>query len=187
MRRGTSSIIVWLGIVVVLGGAEAHSAPANLGDLVRNSPFSGPTAATAGSVADASLEFRGVLVDGGEFFFSLYDPATRFSLWVGLNEPGNLFTVHSYDSAKGVAAVEYKGRTLNLTLKPAKVIALAPSAPGAPPAPGGVPPNATAAAATDDASRLAAVAEEIRRRRALRAQQAVQTPPSAPTAPTNRK
>ncbi len=176
-----------LGVMAIACGTVGHPAPTNLDSLVKNSPFSATTAAAPGVAADTPLEFRGMLVDQGEYFFSLRDPATGFSLWVGLNEPGNPFTVHSYDRDKSVAAVEYKGRTLTLTLKPAKVVALAPSTPGAAPAPAGIPPNAAASASTDDANRLAAVAEEIRRRRALRMQQAAQIPPSGSTAPTNRK
>lgn len=175
-----------LEVLAIACGTIGHPAPTNLDDLVKNSPFGAPSATATGVTNDAPLEFRGVLVDGGEYFFSLYDPTTRFSQWVGLNEPGNPFIVHSYDRDKSVAAVEYQGRTLTLTLKQAKVVALAPSAAGAPPVPAGVAPNAAVTSATDDSIRLAAVAEEIRRRRALRAQQAGR-PPSAPPPPSDRK
>ena len=137
------------------------------------------------------LEFRGVFTDQGEWFFSLYETGKRTSLWVGLNEPGNPFTVRSYDAAKETVTVEYQGRTLTLALKqaviqPAEPVAnrVAPGGgPGnvAQPAGGAAPANvAGAPTSADEASKLARITEEIRRRRALR-QQAV--PSAAPGAP----
>jgi hypothetical protein len=180
---GRATKFALLGVMAAAGWAVTYSTPASLDGLVKNSPFSGP-AATAGVASDAPLELRGVLVDAGEYFFSLYDPSSRTSMWVGLKEPGNPFIVQSYDSTKGVATVEYKGRTLDLALKQAKVVALA----------GNLPPtgpttvtltNAVPAPNSNEATRLAAVAEEIRRRRALRAQ-AVQTPAVRPANPPTR-
>jgi hypothetical protein len=126
-------------------------------------------------------------VDGGETFFSLYDPTARLSMWVGLNEPGNPFTVQNYDPEKATAAVQYKGRVLNLALKQSKVASL-PAQAGPSPLPtnsSGPQPAAVAGGSGDEASRLAAVAEEIRRRRALRAQstQGVPTQPAPPPQP----
>lgn len=171
---------VALALVLVLPLEAAETAAPSLDGLVKNSPFSPAAAGTTSATAETMLEFRGVLVDRGETFFSLYDPASRASMWVGLKEPGNPFVVQSYDADKAVATVEFQGRTLTLALKQAKVAvgAAAPTvAPGAT-----APPNAAPRAQTDEASRLAAVADEIRRRRALRAQ-AVQPSP-APSRPT---
>jgi len=147
----------------------AWATPAQLDSLVSNSPFNPVASTTAGPGAETALEFRGVLVDRGETFFSLYDPSSRTSMWVGLKEPGNPFTVQSYDAAKGLAQVEYRGRTLPLALKQAKVAALVSNPVAGGPA-AGTPPSVAPAANPNEATRLAAVAEEIRRRRALRAQ-----------------
>jgi len=82
-------------------------------------------------------------------------------------------------------SVEYQGRILTLPLKQAKVVAMAqvappqPAGPAATVGPGGMPPNAAAATPAQEAARLAAVREEILRRRALRSMPA-QTPPGAP-------
>lgn len=169
MTGRVSTAVLILGLMPALPATPAWAAPANLDSLVSNSPFNPVASTTAGPVAETALEFRGVLMDGGEYFFSLYDPSTRTSMWVGLKEPGNPFTVQSYDAAKGLAQVEYRSRTLSLALKQAKVVALAgnPSA-GVPSA--GTPPVVAPAANPTEATRLAAVAEEIRRRRALRTQ-----------------
>src|SRR5882757_7073184 len=93
-----------LGGVAIACGTAGYPAPSNLDSLVKNSPF-GAAPAAPGVVGDTALELRGVLRDQGEYFFSLYDPATHSSLWVGLNEPGNPFTVQRYDRDKTVAAV----------------------------------------------------------------------------------
>ncbi len=154
-----------------------QASPVNLDGLVSSPPFNGPTAAAPIAASnDAALEFRGVLVERGELLFSLYDSSSRSSLWVGMNEPGNPYVVRSYDSNAASVAVQFQGRTLTLLLKQAKVVAMAQAAPQ-PPAvatqsPANTPPNATPQASATEATRLAAVADEIRRRRALRQQAA---------------
>jgi hypothetical protein len=126
-----------------------------------------------------------MFTERGEPFFSLYDTAARRGMWVGLNEPGQLITVLSYDADKGVVAVEYQGRSFSIALKQARVIAPAVAVG---PVPGAAAPANTAAPqaiagqiAPEEAARLAQITEEIRRRRALRAQ-ALQLPQAA--APT---
>lgn len=158
-----------LGLMPALPATPAWAAPTNLDSLVSNSPFNPVASTTAGPVAETALEFRGVLVDRGETFFSLYDPSARTSMWVGLKEPGNPFTVQSYDAAKGLVQVEYRSRTLSLVLKQAKVVALGSNPAAGGPATG-TPATVAPGANPNEATRLAAVAEEIRRRRALRAQ-----------------
>lgn len=159
--------------------------PINLDVLLSNSPFSGPAVpATVNTKADPTLEFRGMFVDRGETFFSLYDVSARSGLWVGVNEPGNPFVVQGYDSAKAQVTVLYQGRTLTLPLKQAKVAATASLVAG--PAAAGnqtpaAPPSVLAAAPVEEASRLAAVAEEIRRRRASRQPTVQPSPPVAPS------
>ncbi|MFZ5497225.1 MAG: hypothetical protein ACOZE5_18035 [Verrucomicrobiota bacterium] len=161
--------------------------------LVKNSPFGNAPSPNAGSAAgaDSPLEFRGVFFDAGETFFSLYDVATKHALWVGLKEPGNPFVVQAYDEAKGAIVVEYQGRTLTVSLKQAKVVTLppsvvAPAVPVAPGAPGNGAPQPVVSAGTppNEAARLAQIAEEIRRRRAIRAQALQQTAAGqSPTVP----
>lgn len=112
------------------------------------------------------------MVDGGETFFSLYEVATHQSLWVGMNEPGNPFTVRTFDREQNMATVEYQGRSLALPIKQAKTAVLPASGPVVA-GPRSMPYPANVAPATppaDEAAKLAAVAEEVRRRRALRAQ-----------------
>ncbi len=179
--------VAGLLVALALYPAAGRAAAPNLDNLLQNSPFGGPAAGAGGARADAPLEFRGVLVEGGENFFSIYESASRSSLWVGANEPGNPYKVQAYDSVKGVVTVDYKGTVLTLPLKQAKVLVLAPVSPAGPPQPNGPvgpgsPANVTSANPGGDPAKLV---EEIRRRRALR-QQAAQfngpTPSPTPSA-----
>lgn len=167
VRRGIAAFII-LGLAH--GRLLALMAPAKWDSLMGNSPFPSPPPAAASVAADAGLEFRGVLVDGGEHLFCIYDPSTRLSRWVGANEPGNPFTVQSYDADQATVAVQYGGRVLSLALKQARVVLLVQNPPPAQPAP--IPPPAASAGASgvEETSRQAAAVEEIRRRRTLRIQ-----------------
>ena len=164
-------------MALALGASVAVAG--DLDKLTSSSPFAplqGPTAGNAGETTP--LEFRGVFADQGEFFFSIYDPATKNSAWVGLNEPGRAFTVRSYDAEKLTIVTDFKGRILNLSLKKAPIVATVPD-PTMPtvtmPATGA--PAVAAVPGTEEAKRLANLAAEIRRRRAMRQQ--VAPPPNA--------
>ena len=127
--RITRPQVLAVGVSAMLGVVAAPAQAPALDTLVKNSPFGNtPSPNAAAGNADTALEFRGVFVDAGEPFFSLYDVAGRRALWVGLKEPGNPFVVQAYDEAKGTVVVEYQGRTLTISLKQAKVVTLPPAA-----------------------------------------------------------
>lgn len=176
--------------MAVLGAVTVQAQVPALDTLVKNSPFGNVPSQNAVGNADNPLEFRGVFVDKGEPFFSLYDGATRRSMWVGMQEPGNPVLVRDYDEAAGAVVVEYQGRTLTVPLKQVRIPAVPAVAPGV----AGPPPaQATAQASAtppDEAVRLAQIAEEIRRRRAIRAQllqpnASGQRPPAPQPGPAN--
>jgi hypothetical protein len=148
---------------------------APLDSLVQNSPFAPPTVGPA-SAANQPLEFRGVFADGGEFFFSIHDPAARTSHWVGLDESGLPYTVRSYDGARQTVVADFQGRSLVLTLKKAPVVAAVP-VPAVSPVPAPPPAVSTTTSPPEEAARLAAIAAEIRRRRELRQKPAAMDPP----------
>jgi hypothetical protein len=179
MKRSFPSIL----LAVTLSGA-LPATPDALQELVANSPF-GNAAGSAASpdAAAGALEFRGMFSDGGEYFFSLFDPASRRSTWVGLNESGHPFVVKAYDANQGTIAVEVQGRSLVIPLKQATVVAV-PAAPvaGSPAGNASAGPLVAPKPATDEATRLAQIAEEIRRRRALRVQAMQKQGPPAPPA-----
>lgn len=158
---------------------SAETTPGQFDSLINNSPFGQPAPATGAQPGkEASpLEFRGVFMDKGEYFFSLHETATRSSQWVGLNEAGQPYVVESYDSAQGSIQVKYRNQSLTLTLKRAQIIVQA--APAAVQYQPGATPVVTNPTPTDEAVRMAQVAEEIRRRRALRAPPGQGPQPSA--------
>lgn len=175
-------------ILLFLTAALLTVAPAPAADLQRlvaNSPFA-PAGSTGQAGAAGPLEFRGVFMDQGEYFFSLYNPATKASVWVGLNEPGQEFFVRSYDEGAQTIVAEFKGRNHALSLSKAPMAAVAQATPAPAPTGTATPTPAVAASAdSGEAKRLADLAAEIRRRRALR-QQAAPPPGTAAPAPASR-
>jgi len=165
----------FLALLLGLSGVSiAVASNASLNDLLRNSPF-GRTAGQAGPNKSTSLEFRGVMVEGGVYYFSIFDPASALSSWVRINEESpHDYLAKSYDAANRQLTVQYQSAELVLAL-------VANSNPQA-----SSPPAATIPAAngpslsnsdrpphtTPEAERLRKVADEIRRRRAL-CQQAI--------------
>ncbi|MBI3878051.1 MAG: hypothetical protein HY300_19170 [Verrucomicrobia bacterium] len=171
------------------GSCAVAASAQDLNALLQRSPFGSANASGQTAAAEGPLEFRSVLFDQGEYFFSVYQPSTKTSLWVGLNETGNPFTVQSYDEKTETVKIDYQGRSLSLALKQAKIQAFVQKMPTAPqtvqPQPNGQPIAAPGSSA-EEAARLARVAEEIRRRRALRQQGGPPNqPPGAPQNPNS--
>lgn len=175
--------------------ATASLLPGGARDLAANSPFmppgtfAGPAAVTEGG----SLELRSIMVLGGAPQFSIYDSSNKRASWVGLNDADQDFAVKSYDAKAETVNVEYHGRPLMLVLQKARIGAAAMPVPGAPAVAGGqmpapLPPPSSGLVNTvkinptpaEEAQRLQAVVEEIRRRREQRQQVGQQQPlPSA--------
>ena len=164
----------------------------DLSTLTERSPFAPPGAGkvTEEPAAPSQLEFRGIATDDSGTMFSVFDLSQNRGYWVRQGEAGAV-TVKNFNPDDSQIEVEQGGRALTLKLK-RSVIATAAAAPVAPAAAvanananlGGPPQRGPSAQV--DASRLEAVAAEVRRRRALRnaATQggATQTPPPAPAA-----
>lgn len=173
MRLRCRPLAVLPGLAAVAVFAAEPAKPA-LDSLVKNSPFGSAASPGAPGMESGALEFRGMIVDNGEPLFSFFETANRQSQWVKLNETGAPYTVQSYDPESQSVKVLYRNQPLTLTLKRAQIIVQA-APPMVTPAPGATGPSPTAvvnpsAPSADEAARLAQVAEEIRRRRALRSQ-----------------
>ncbi len=165
IRRGVY-LIALLGLGLT-PARPAEPAPGQFDNLIKSSPFGqAPAGAAQAGNGSTPLEFRGVFQEKGDYFFSVHETSTRAGQWVGLKEASQPYVVESYDSEKGSIQVKYHGQTMTLSLKAAQVIVQAP--PAISPLPTNTPPVMTNAAPADEANRLAQVAEEIRRRRALR-------------------
>ena len=165
-------------------------AHASVDELINNSPFAGPgIQAAAAQATPGSIELRGIIRTGETWEFSIYDPSRKYSAWVKLGQIGDDFVVKNYDPDHDSATVEYQGRTLKLSLPEAKIapmngamqqpmpppnLAMGQPQPGQP-QPGAPTINQSSA---DEQKRLEAIAEEIRRRRAMRQQAATPQQPA---------
>ncbi len=88
-------------------------------NLLENSPFLPAGAAVRATQQAAPLELRSILMEGGRYEFSLYDPVKKQSTWAAVNEPGHPFTIRAFDVAKGIVTVEQQNRTYPVALKQA--------------------------------------------------------------------
>ncbi|MCC6416423.1 MAG: VCBS domain-containing protein [Opitutaceae bacterium] len=168
-----ATAIICLGLTGLPLAARATANDADLRSLLDNSPFGAAQSSTGPTRTDTPVEFRGVFAEGGENFFNLYLAANSRSEWLGLGETyGDTLTVKAYDAANQQLTVELQGRPLTLSLGSAKRPAIAPT-PAAPALTATTTPSAQPTAPVPDQERLAKIADEIRRRRALR-QQALQ-------------
>lgn len=166
-------LLLWAG-----GG----SGPVHAGDLdglLQNSPFGRSTANPRPTSAEP-LEFRGLMVEDGIHYFSVRETATARSFWVTLFDHGaSNFVANDYDEANQRLTVDYQGNQLVLTLvKPDNLVAPPVTAanPPRPPVAAATPPAPTSSPEAE-AERLRNIAEEIKRRRALRQQAINNTPP----------
>ncbi len=163
-------------------------------DLAQSSPFLPQNLAAAGGQAGPAgpVELRGIMSTSDGTAYCIYDTAKKTSAWVKLNEAGNDFVVRSADPAGDSVTVDFRGQSLRLVLRTAKV---ASAGAGVAPA----APNTVSSAVmlnpspVDEQRRLDAVAQEVRRRRLERerAAQAAQpgggqAPGAAPPAVPNR-
>jgi hypothetical protein len=136
MREPASIRSLLLPLLAMAAGALQIRAGST---LLENSPFL-PSNTVAGAAQEASpLELRSILRAGGDFEFSLYDPAKKLSTWARLNEPGHDFIVKAYDPEKEMVTVERRSRTYKLALKEAKIVPLAVVS-GPAPGTAGMPP-----------------------------------------------
>jgi hypothetical protein len=167
-------------------------------DAAANSPFlpDGYAAKTKPAEAlkpdpVAKYELRGIMVLGGVHTFSLFDKTSKKGFWISLGESAEGISVSNYYVSDESVLVRGGGFSRRLKLKEAKIIALkvAPPKPRALPGvvTGGTPSTGTAATNSRSATggtgsqaainnlsddevraRMQKVAEEIRRRRAVR-------------------
>jgi hypothetical protein len=146
-------------------------------ELTPNSPFApaSSNADTNATPANSPLELRGILSLPDGYKFNLCDQAGHINVWIGLNAAGQQFVVRSQDIAHRRVTVEYQGREITLSLAQPKITPTSmqqqamytpqPQLMGQPI----IQPGSVGANPQDDRMRLERIAEEIRRRHALRA------------------
>jgi hypothetical protein len=187
-------ILMLLALIPGLLPAQAPASSDPLEGLLKDSPFLPAAGGARAGAGDAGpLELRSVVFEDGAYVFSIYDQGSRESSWVKLGEGGHSFVARSFDRERDTLTVEQQGRSLVLTLQPARmsnqqVANAAPSplpnaaeangqspaqqnasgtAAGGPPVatPGQNPPAAPPGMNAAEAQRLQNMADEIRRRR----------------------
>lgn len=181
-RLPTSRLLAVLLIGLSASALRGEIPP--LDSLLSNSPFAnGANARGKSGEPSTPLEFRGLLYEGNKPLFSLYEAATKHTYWVELNEQGLPFVVRSFDADGPKIQVEYQSRPMALALVQAPKVARPATAPTPAATPAGQPPAANAAPGQPNPQLPAQIAEEIRRRRALR--QGLPQPPAnaIPTKP----
>lgn len=95
----------------------------DLDSLVKNSPF-GEAKSTTLAEKPSNLEFRGMYVDQGVTYFSIYNSVTKLSSWVVQGEaPQGLVpvAVKSYDAEGESIIIENAGQPIKLSLKQAVI------------------------------------------------------------------
>ena len=121
-----------------------------------------------------NFEFKGLLSIGGELKVNVYDKSKKQSYWLVLNEAGeDGLTVREFDESGDSIVLQSGGFSKRITLKNSEIVAMAAPRPQPTPVPNDRGPkvaNQTVAPASDEEvrERMRRVAEEIRKRRAMR-------------------
>jgi hypothetical protein len=129
MHRASPSLCRLL-LVAGLATLPALAGAVDLDALVKHSPFGEGKGATV-TEKPSNLEFRGMYVDHGVTYFSIYNTTTKLSAWVAQGEaPAGLVpvSVKSYDAETDSIILENAGQPVKLSLRQA-VIGVAPAAP----------------------------------------------------------
>ncbi|MBW7896014.1 MAG: hypothetical protein H3C27_12920 [Opitutaceae bacterium] len=167
-------------LLLCAGLAGAPALAADFDSLLQNSPFGRTTTAAQPSSA-APLEFRGIMVEDGIHYFSVRETASARSFWVTLHDGGaGSFVASEYDAANQRLTVDYQGTQLVLALVTPDHLVAPPASAARPPPPATASARPAAGPSSSpeaEAERLRNIAEEIKRRRALRQQAINNTPP----------
>jgi hypothetical protein len=118
-----------LSLLVMSASASVAHGEVDLQGLVKNSPFG---ESKAPGEKSGSLEFRGVYVDQGVTYFSIYSPATKSSTWIAQGEPSNgplNLAVKSYDESANTVIVENNGQAVKMKLHESHILKLDNTAP----------------------------------------------------------
>ena len=127
MKRASSSLLRLL-LVAGLATLPAVAGAVDLDALVKHSPFGEPKSTTV-TEKPSNLEFRGMYVDRGVTYFSIYNTTTKLSAWVAQGEaPAGLVpvSVKSYDADTDSIILENAGQPVKLSLRQS-VIGVAPT------------------------------------------------------------
>ena len=152
LHRLTASSLVAATLLGMMGFASAI----DLEGLVKNSPFGAAAAGGLANAAPGTLEFRGMYVDRGVSYYSIYNLQTKQSSWVAEGEAASVnvpVVIKGFDAANEALLVDNAGQPQRMELHQAIVVkyagpaavpmttvtnGIAATQGGAPGAPGGI-------------------------------------------------
>lgn len=104
-------------VCVLIGMPERLSAGSRFQSLLDNNPFSPPAPKTAPvAPTPPPYEFRGVSVERGVSYFSVYNSETKKSVWIGPGNSNGGLKVKSHNGGT-LVLVEDSGQVVSLALK----------------------------------------------------------------------
>jgi len=179
--------------IILLGTATSYGA-IDLSNLAENSPFGAGVTSSGTPVENTGLELRGMYVDQGKTYFSIYNAATKQSTWVAQGEAASKSTeglsIKSFDALNSVATIDAGGKSMQVSMKQASVSKYEAPAQAQPVAQGGepVPPAGAGQVQTPwgnfTPEQIAAFRAEREKRWAERMQQQGGAAGEIPTEPT---
>lgn len=90
----------------------------DIANLIKNSPFECPEEGRASAAGQTQLELRGVVMEGGVAWFTVFDSAAKKWLTLRQGQEVDALVVRRYDPVQDLVVLDYRGKTLSLALKP---------------------------------------------------------------------
>jgi hypothetical protein len=112
-------------VAAALLGASAQALAIDLESLVKNSPFGAAAAGGQANAAPGTLEFRGMYVEGGVSYYSIYNLLTKQSSWVAEGEAASVnvpVVIKGFDAANEALLVDNAGQPQRMELHQAIVV-----------------------------------------------------------------
>lgn len=106
------------------------------------------------------LELRGIVSTKRGYWYGIYDPTKKESVWVSNRQPSGDYAIEAHDVDHNTVTVQYQGHRLVLTLKDAAIGPVAGGESG--------PADALAVGEARSRVRVAEIKKEIEIRRELR-------------------
>jgi len=103
-------------VIVSMTVVSTCIAAADLSGLVRNSPFGSTVREKSVSNQEVPLELRGIVVEGGKTYFTLYDGTSKKWTTVLEGEEADSISVKEYNRAKDAVVLNFMGKTVTLAL-----------------------------------------------------------------------
>ena len=117
-----SLLLPLLGLALL--GTTGAARALDLDGLVKNSPFGGAPAKAGEEARPGNLEFRGMYVDRGVPYFSIYNATTKQSVWIKQGETADgpvPFVVKAYEPETETIVLDNAGQPARAKLHSANI------------------------------------------------------------------